>query len=147
MEERRAENLLFDRPALEGMVSHLEDELQEARKREKHLFRLLEQEQKRNAALEQQLAKGPQPIEVPKDVDIRENRAKLLECLQNHYPHPLSPKQIQRFLSLPSNPVYTWVRMAKAGILKRPYHGLYAIADEHVQVRERLGRVALWLPR
>ncbi len=143
MTQLKAETSLFDRPALEHLVSRLEYELQEARKREKHLLRLLEQEQRCNAAWERlfderlQHSEIPQGVgELPKGFDIGENRAKLLECFQNHYPHALAPAQIQRFLGLRSNPVYTLVRMAKAGVLKRPSHGLYALADEHVQLRE-----------
>ncbi len=139
MEQRKAENQFFDRPSLERLASLLESELQEARKREKHLLRLLEQEQRCNAAWERlfderlQHSEIPQGSgELPKEFDIRENRATLLECLQNHYPHPLSPAQIQRFLGLPRTPIYTLVRMAKAGILKKPSFGLYAIADKQV---------------
>ncbi len=149
MEQRKAENLFFDRTSLERLASLLESELQEARKREKQLLQLLEQEQRCNAAWERlfderlQHSDIPQGLgEEPKEFDIRENRAKLLECLQNHYPHPLSPAQIQRFLGLRSNPFYTLARMAKAGILKRPSHGLYAIADEHVQLWEAPWRLS-----
>ncbi len=53
-------------------------------------------------------------------------------------PHALSPSQVQRFLGLPSTPIYTLARMAKVGILKKPPFGLYAIADEHMQLMERL---------
>ena len=76
----------LDRPALEHLVSRLEYELKEARKREKHLLRLLEQEQRCNAAWERlvderlQHSVIPQELgELPKGFDIRENRAKLLE--------------------------------------------------------------------
>ncbi len=142
MEQRKAENLFFDRPSLERLASLLESELQEARKREKHLLRLLVQEQRGNAAWERlfderlQHSEIPQGLgESPKEFDIRGNRAKLLECLQHHYSHPLSPSQVQRFLGLRSNPFYTLVRMAKAGILKRLSLELYAIIDERVQSR------------
>ncbi len=134
MEQRKAENLFFDRASLERLASLLESELQEARKREKHLLRLLEQEQKRNAVLERLLANGSNTGEIPKADGLNDGRRKLFEWLQKHYPHALSPSQIQRLLGLPSTPIYTLVRMAKAGILKRPSHGLYAIADEHVQL-------------
>ncbi len=137
MEQLKAENLFFDRPSLERLASLLESELQEARKREKHLLRLLEQEQKRNAVLERLLANGSNTGEIPKADGLNDGRRKLFECLQKHYPHPLSPEHIQRFLGLRSTPVYTLVRMAKADILKRPSHGLYAIAEEYVQLRER----------
>ncbi len=121
---------------IKELVTIFKEELKAAREREILLIRLLEREQKRNAAWERLFSKRSQKYygEFPKELGLPELQGKLLHCLHQHHPLPLSSKQVQQLLNLEKDPIYTLRRMLQTGFVKKkPGSSFFSLGDEQLE--------------
>ncbi len=130
---------------IKELVTIFKEELKAAREREDRLIRLLEREQMRNAAWERFFSKRSQSFygelpkelglpELPKELGLPELQGKLLHCLHQHHPLPLSSKQVQQLLNLEKDPFSTLKRMLQTGFVKKkPGSSFFALDDEQLE--------------